>query len=156
MFTRLKKFFFPEHFEVYTDGSFKNGRGAWAFVIVKNGVVLREGSGAVKNTTCNRMEFQAAVEALRTLPPRSGVTLYSDSRILITTLTQKMPEWKAQGWLKKNGRPIPSLDQVRALDVLNQDHRIAWRWIKAHSGILFNERCDELCAQARRGFPAKI
>lgn len=95
------------------------------------------------------MEFQAAIEALRTLPLNSKVTLYSDSRILVNTVTLWMADWKAQNWVKKNGRPIPSVDQIQILNELNDQHRITWRWIKAHSGIPFNERCDELCVRAR-------
>lgn len=142
-------FFFKKPYEIYTDGSLKNGRGAWAYVIVQKGVVILENSGCTKKTTSNRMEFQAAIEALKVLPQNSLATLYSDSRVLITTTNLWMPEWKSHGWLKKDGRPIPSSDQVQALDALNEQHRISWKWIKAHSGIPFNERCDKLCNLAR-------
>lgn len=119
-------------------------------MITCRGRVLREASARARNTTCNRMEFQAVIEALQTLPASSKVTLYSDSRILIKTLTVLLPEWKALGGTKKNGRLPPQWDQVQMLDKLNQEHLISWKWIKAHSGIPFNERCDELCMQARR------
>jgi len=138
-----------EEFEIYTDGSLKNGRGAWAYVLVQNGAVLREASGKSKKTTCNRMEFQAAIEALKILPLGSKAKLFTDSRNLVDTVTIWMKEWKTYQWVKKNQRPIPSVDLIRELDVLNQLHEISWHWIRAHAGIEFNERCDQLCIAAR-------
>jgi ribonuclease HI len=138
-----------EAFEIYTDGSLKKGRGSWAYVIVQSGSVIKEASGRAKKTTCNRMEFQAAIEALQTLPPRSQVTLFTDSRNLIDTVTIWAVEWKQLGWIKKNSRPIPCLDLILILDGLNELHQIEWRWVQAHSGVEFNERCDQLCIDAR-------
>jgi ribonuclease HI len=138
-----------ETFEIYTDGSLKKGRGSWAYVIVQSGLVIKEASGRAKKTTCNRMEFQAAIEALQTLPPGSQVTLYTDSRNLIDTVTIWSIEWKQLGWIKKNSRSIPCLDLILILDALNESHQIEWRWVRAHSGVEFNERCDQLCIDAR-------
>lgn len=140
---------FKKHYEIYTDGSVKESRAAWAYVITHKGRIVHEAAGKDKHTTCNQMEFQAAIEALKLLPPGSKVTLYSDSRILITTMNVWRLEWKTHGWCKKTGRPVPHLEQVRILDELHQQHEITWKWIKAHSGIPFNERCDELCIQTR-------
>jgi ribonuclease HI len=136
-------------YEVYTDGSFKNGYGSWAYVIVRKGKVLRESSGRARKTSSNPMEFQAAIEALKSLPEGAHITLYSDSRILIDTITLWSSEWKAQGWLKKNGGPIPFVEQIRVLDALTETHSISWKWVKAHAGNEYNERCDELCIRAR-------
>lgn len=118
-------------------------------MIIEGGKILREKSGRGRNATCTRMEFQAAIEALQSLPLGTKATLYSDSRILIDTLTIWIEEWRACGWTKRKGQDIPSLDQIQILDDLNQQHEISWQWIKAHSGIPFNERCDELCILAR-------
>jgi ribonuclease HI len=136
-------------YEVYTDGGFKKGRGSWAYVIVHNDRVLKDDSGMVKRTTCNRMEFQAAIEALQFLPIGATATIYSDSRILVDTMTLWLPDWKQNGWLKKRGQDIPSVDQIKTLDQLNQERSISWKWIRAHAGIFHNERCDQLCIQAR-------
>jgi ribonuclease HI len=144
----LRNIFSPPY-EVYTDGSFKEGRGSWAYVIVRKGKILRESSGRARKTASNPMEFQAAIEALKSLPAGARITLYSDSRILIDTSTLWMGEWKSAGWLKKNGRPIPYVDQIKELEILNGSRRIAWKWVKAHSGDSYNERCDELCILAR-------
>ena len=95
------------------------------------------------------MEFRAAVEALTWLPLSSQVTLYSDSRILVDTLNQWRHLWKAAGWLKKRERPIPNVDYIKVLDSLSDKHSVVWQWVRAHSGLKYNERCDELCIQVR-------
>ncbi len=135
--------------EIYTDGSYKQGRGSWAFVIVKNGIVTQEASGRSKKTSSHRMEFQAAIEAIRSLDLGTQAQLYTDSKILVNTINVWMPEWHMNRWLKKNDRPIPNLDLVKALYALHQMHSISWEWVKAHSGNTFNERCDQLCLLAR-------
>lgn len=142
--------------QIYTDGSLKEGRGSWAYVIVQNNKVIKENFGAAKKTTCTRMEFQAAIEALRVLPAGSVGTVYSDSRILVDTMTLWLAEWKLNDWVKKTGQNIPSIDQIKTLDALNQRHLLSWQWIKAHSGVAFNERCDQLCIQARKKLTASI
>ncbi len=140
---------FRKAYEVYTDGSCKDGCGSWAYVIVRSGKIHRECSGSMRNCNSNFMEFQAAIEALKSLPANSHITLYSDSRILVDAVTLRMSEWKSYGWLKKNGRSIPHLDQIKALDDLNESHQIDWKWVKAHAGNTYNERCDELCTITR-------
>ena len=137
-------------FEVYTDGSYKEGRGSWAYVIVQKGVVLQEAAACVRKTSSNRMEFQAAIEALSFLPPDSDVRLYTDSRIMIENVTVQTEIWKSLGWKKKNQQEIPHVDLFKILAGLNALHRIHWSWVKAHSGVAHNERCDQLCVQARQ------
>jgi ribonuclease HI len=139
----------PPRFEIYTDGSQKNGLGAWAYVVVKDNVVIHEASGRVKHTDSNRMEFRAAVEALKWLSTPSEVVLYSDSRTLIDTLTQWRHTFKAAGWVKPREREIYNLDHIKVLDSLCEKHAITWRWVRAHSGVAHNERCDSLCTQTR-------
>lgn len=83
------------------------------------------------------MEFQAAIEALNYLPEQSFVIIHTDSRVLLNAA------------LKKNKRPLFNSDQTIILDQLTLKHNISWKWIKAHSGIIYNERCDKLCILAR-------
>jgi ribonuclease HI len=125
-------------FEIYTDGSFKKGRGSWAYVIVQDGQVLREDSGSERKTSSNFMEFQAAIEALSSLPHGFDGSLFSDSRILIDAMTLPRPQ-----------RPLAFAEQFAALDELCQCRTISWLWVKAHAGNIYNERCDELCLLAR-------
>lgn len=122
--------------EIYTDGSSKDGYGSWAYVISKRGKCLIEKSGRVRGTNSNTMEFQAAIEALKSIAENSKVTLFSDSRILVDTM-------------KFGDGPNAHRAQVDVLEILNQRHQIKWQWVKAHSGHKFNERCDELCKMAR-------
>lgn len=134
-------FFLLPKFEIYTDGSSKDGRGAWAYVLVKNGRFVREDSGAVKKASSNPMEFRAAIEALKSLSAQTTATLFSDSRILIDTMTV----WQAKAELRPRGLEA----EIAELDRLSSQHKITWKWIRGHAGHEFNERCDFLCIQAR-------
>lgn len=122
---------------IYTDGSHKGRWGSWSFVIVKDNTIIYEASGRERKTNSHRMEFQAAIEALNYLPEQSFVIIHTDSRVLLNAA------------LKKNKRPLFNSDQTIILDQLTLKHNISWKWIKAHSGIIYNERCDKLCILAR-------
>ena len=130
---------FPGRVEIYTDGSFKQGRGSWAFVMLVDGLVIRESSGLERKTTSLRMEMQAVIEALTALPENSTATVYSDCRPVLDLFVDGVQVTETK----------PNLDLVNRLLILNQKHAVDWRWVKAHSGKLHNERCDELCVQAR-------
>lgn len=147
--------FFRRTLDVYTDGSLKRGRGAWAFVVVRRGRVVFERCGVVKGTTSNRMEFLAAIEALKFVPLNKRMILHTDSRVLLEAVV-KIPGWKKLGWVKSNGAEIPSVDQMKALSSLIENRDIEWRWVKAHTGVVYNERCDQLCVQARSKGPDSI
>ncbi len=136
-------------YEIYTDGSYKQGRGSWAYVIVHHGKLIHEASGRAKKTSSHRMEFQAAIEALKNFPGSFPATLFSDSKVLVQTVIMKMPQWASNNWLKKNNLPIPNKDLVQELHKLLEARAISWQWIKAHSGIVWNEHCDQLCLLAR-------
>lgn len=149
-FTRLLRVVaFKKPLEIYTDGSEKNGRGSWAYVVVENGQVIREASGKARKVTSTQMEMQAAIEALQSVSDRSHLKLYSDSRILIDTMKFWRHEWKQNAWLKSSGVEIPNVELIKKLDHLDSLHLIQWSWVKAHAGISFNERCDEMCRTAR-------
>ena len=136
------------NFEIYTDGSFKGHWGSWAYLIVKNNSVICEASGRVKKTNSNRMEFQAAIEALKTLPKGTVATVFTDCKILIENINL-LAEWQSNDWIKKNKSPIPNVDLYICLHELLTSLNISWKWIRAHSGNKYNERCDELCLLAR-------
>lgn len=135
---------------IYTDGSHKGRYGAWAYVVVENEKIVREASGRVRKTESIRMEFQAAIEALKSLPENSTATFYSDSKILVDIMNLWRMDWKTNGWIKPNSRPIPNVDLIILLDTLSLSHNITWLWVRAHSGVLYNERCDELCLLERQ------
>lgn len=128
----------PSPLHIYTDGSHKEKWGSWAFVVVRNHKIINESSGRVRKTNSHRMEFQAAIEALTYLSVGSTAILHSDSKVLIDCFNPP------------HERPAVNADQLEQLDALLLDRNITWKWVKAHSGIKYNERCDELCILARQ------
>lgn len=141
------------HIEVYTDGSDKGRWGSWSFLILHQGQIIYESSGRERKTNSNRMEFQAAIKAFEALPAllelqNSQITVYTDCKILIDNAAQ-FSDWQKANWLKPNKRPIANVDLFIKLYSLTQKHSVIWKWIRAHSGNPYNERCDELCTLAR-------
>lgn len=138
-------------YDVYTDGSHKGKWGSWAYIIIHQGTVIKEASGRTAKTDSTRMELQAVIEALTYLPQGSEVRLFSDSGILIQGMTKKIVGWKEHNWLSKNKVKVPNADQFLILDQLATKNSIKWHWVKAHNGLYFNERCDDLCTKTRLG-----
>ncbi len=137
-----------ERVTVYTDGGCEPnpGTGGWGVVLVCDGQ-YKELSGGEPQTTNNRMELTAALEALKALRKRCAVLLYTDSQYVKRGITEWMPAWKRKGWKRKTGA-VKNLDLWQELDALAQKHDIEWRWVRGHSGDPLNERCDELAGQA--------
>ena len=86
----------------------------------------------------------AAIESLKTLKGRCSVQLITDSQYVKNGVNEWMPGWKARGWKRKTGA-IKNLELWKALDEQVQRHDILWDWVKGHSGVVDNERCDVLC-----------
>jgi ribonuclease HI len=142
-----------QQFEIYTDGSDKGRWGSWSYLVLRQGQIISESSGRARKTNSNRMEFQAVILALESLPANSEfeknqVTLFTDCKILIDNVN-KFSAWQAADWLRKNKLPIANADLFRQLYALMQKHNVTWKWVRAHSGNPFNERCDQLCRLAR-------
>lgn len=140
--------------QIYSDGSLKNNRGSWAYVILAGNQVLNEASGRVENpTTSLRMEIQAALEALTKLKSlgleKKSVRFLTDSRVLTEIALKRSNEWQQLGWLKKNGKTIPDVDLIQSLAKISTSFNIEWQWIPGHRGHYYNEYCDKLCAKAR-------
>jgi ribonuclease HI len=138
---------------VFTDGSShpNPGPGGWGFVWVRDGEIRAEGHGAeVDPTTNNRMELTALIEAYRTLPEDSSVTVYSDSQLCVNTITKWAPGWERKGWTRK-GDPLKNLDLVKELLKLARAHPYcSLEWMKAHAGLRWNEYADSLAGAWRR------
>ncbi len=133
---------------VFTDGSAipNPGPGGWGFVWVEDGKILAEESGYAVETTNNRMELTALMEAYRILPENAETTVYSDSRLCVDTLTKWAAGWERNGW-KRKGSPLKNLDLVRELFALYRAHPgCRLEWIAAHSGDRWNEYADALAA----------
>ena len=130
---------------IHTDGGCEGnpGPGGWAAVL-RHGERAKEISGGASATTNNRMELQAAIEALRALKEPCEVVLYTDSQYVRQGITAWLARWKARGWLTAAKQPVRNEDLWRALDAAVRPHRIEWKWLKGHAGHKDNERCDVL------------
>lgn len=134
---------------IHTDGgcSGNPGPGGWAAVLEYNGRT-KELSGAVPDTTNNRMELTAAIEALRALKEPCAIEFHTDSQYLRLGITEWLPQWKARNWRTAAKHPVKNADLWRDLDQAVQPHQIQWRWVKGHAGHPLNERCDQLATAA--------
>jgi len=130
---------------VHSDGGCHGnpGPGGWAAVLECGGH-KRELSGGVPATTNNRMELQAAIEALAALKEPCDVQFYTDSAYVKDGITKWMANWKRNGWMTQAKQPVKNEDLWRTLDPLVSRHQIQWHWLKGHAGHAGNERCDEL------------
>lgn len=133
---------------IYTDGACKGnpGPGGW-------GVLLRSPDGSEKElfggeleTTNNRMEMTAVIEALAALKRPCAVVLHLDSQYVLKGITEWLVGWKAKGWKTASKQPVKNVDLWQRLDALvaSSGHSIDWRWVKGHAGDPGNERADAL------------
>lgn len=133
---------------IYTDGtcSPNPGPGGWA-ALLRYGKHEKVLSGSAADTTNNRMELTAALEALRSLNQPCQVDLYTDSEYLRRGITEWLPAWRARGWRRKGGG-LANVDLWQALDAMLGKHQISWHWVRGHAGHPENERVDKLARQA--------
>lgn len=136
---------------IYTDGACSGnpGPGGWGAVLLYNGE-RKEICGGEINTTNNRMELEATIQALQALKRRSTVALFTDSRYVTDGITQWIDGWKARGWRTAGKKPVKNMDLWQLLDAQTSNHDVTWHWVKGHDGNRENERADTL---ARRGIP---
>ncbi|QPF76668.1 ribonuclease HI [Roseateles sp. DAIF2] len=130
---------------IYTDGACKGnpGPGGWG-VYMHNGTKAKELWGGEAATTNNRMELMAAIKALEFFPTRRRLTIHSDSKLLISGMTEWLPGWVARGWKKAKGDTVENLALWQRLYTLAAQHDVSWRWVKGHAGDPGNERADTL------------
>lgn len=133
---------------IYTDGACSGnpGPGGWGALLIWNGKE-KELSGGERQTTNNRMELTAAIQALSALKRPCRVTLYTDSEYLKRGITEWLPGWKARGWKRKEGA-LANVELWQALDRLLEQHMVRWAWVKGHAGHPQNERVDRLAREA--------
>ena len=131
--------------EIYTDGACKGnpGRGGWGALLRCAGKE-KELFGGEANTTNNRMELQAVIEALNTLTRPCQVILHTDSQYVQLGISKWIHGWKKRGWRTSANEPVKNTDLWQALEQASQRHQIDWRWVKGHAGHEFNERADQL------------
>lgn len=135
--------------EIYTDGACKGnpGPGGWGALLRCRGKE-KELKGYVLETTNNRMELTAAIEALSSLTRACEVDLYTDSNYLRQGMQDWLIGWKKKNWKNAKNQPIKNIDLWQRLDELAKNHKIKWHWVKGHSGHPENERVDELANAA--------
>jgi len=131
--------------EIYTDGACKGnpGIGGWG-VWFKYADSEKELCGGALQTTNNRMELMAAIQALESLNQPCEIILYSDSKYVLQGITDWLQNWKKRGWKTAAKKPVKNEDLWRRLDTAMQQHEIEWTWVKGHSGNYGNDKADSL------------
>ena len=131
---------------IFTDGSCQGnpGPGGWGAVYVRDGKVVEERHGQEPGTTNNRMELTAMINGLEMAPANEPITVYSDSQLVVKTLTAWAKGWEARGWKRKEGE-VKNLDLVqRAWELAHLRPLARLEWIRAHDGSRWNEYADAL------------
>jgi ribonuclease HI len=130
---------------IYTDGACRGnpGPGGWGAILSYKGNT-KELYGGERETTNNRMELLAAINALEALTQPSAVQVNCDSKYVLQGITEWMDGWKKRGWKTASKSPVKNEDLWRRLDAARTPHRIEWKWVKGHSGDKGNDRADEL------------
>lgn len=131
--------------EIYTDGACKGnpGLGGWGAILIA-GEHRKELFGGERNTTNNRMELKAVIEALTALKRPCEVIIHTDSQYVQKGISEWIHSWKARGWKTAAKEPVKNAELWQALDAAQARHKVDWRWVKGHAGHEGNERADAL------------
>ncbi len=135
--------------EIFTDGACSGnpGPGGWG-ALLRFGDRERELSGGEEQTTNNRMELTAVIQALAALKRPCRITLHTDSKYVLDGYERWMPGWKKRGWKTADNKPVKNQDLWEALDQGIKGHAVTWVWVKGHAGHAENERVDQLAVLA--------
>ncbi len=134
--------------EAFTDGACRGnpGLGGWGVLLRFNDHEKRL-CGGEKETTNNRMELMAVIQALESLNRDCKVKVTSDSQYVLKGINEWMENWKKRGWKTAAKKPVKNVDLWQRLDKAREDHNVEWVWVKGHSGHIENEIADELANQ---------
>ena len=134
---------------IYTDGSCLTnpGKGGWAAIINQDGKIKKI-TGSEKNTTNNRMELLAPINALRQISTKSKVEIYTDSQYVKLGITEWINNWVLNNWKTSKKEDVKNKDLWIELYKLNQSLNVKWNWVKAHAGDPLNEEVDMLAKEA--------
>ena len=135
--------------KIYTDGScLENpGKGGWAAIINDDGDIKKV-SGGEKNTTNNRMELMAPINALKGINPNKEIEIYTDSQYVKLGITQWINTWLKNNWKTSKKEDVKNKDLWLELNNLNNSLNVKWNWVKAHAGNALNEEVDLLAKKA--------
>ncbi|MCH9780553.1 MAG: ribonuclease HI [Alphaproteobacteria bacterium] len=142
-----------ETYTVYCDGSClsnPSGPGGWAYVLHPPIGDTIEGFAHLASTTNNRAELEAAIQALRVIPEKASVTVYTDSEYVVKGMQQWIHNWIRKNWRTSSGSKVKNADLWENLLVLAQQRHVQWEWVKGHAGNVHNERADFLAQGAAR------
>lgn len=130
---------------IYTDGACSGnpGVGGWG-AILTCGKASKEISSGEKNTTNNRMELKAVIEALKSLKRKCKINIYTDSMYVKNGITDWINNWRQNGWKNSKKQAISNQELWQELDSLTKKHTINWFWVKGHNNNELNERADKL------------
>ena len=130
--------------EIFTDGACRGnpGPGGWA-ALLRHNEEEKMISGAVEQSTNNRMELTAAIEGLEQLKSSMEVVLTTDSQYVKDGITKWIQGWKKKGWITSQRKPVKNVDLWKRLDEAVATHRVEWKWVKGHSGHRENEMVDQ-------------
>ena len=144
-----------DYVEIWTDGACKGnpGVGGWG-AILRYQQNEKEISGGEPNTTNNRMELKAVIEALKALKRSCNITIYTDSVYVKNGITLWLKNWKQKAWQTSNNKPVKNIELWQELDELASKHNISWQWVKGHSGHPENERADNLASSQAKALLA--
>lgn len=136
-----------QEFKIYTDGACLGnpGPGGYAAYILNNDLKeLKTVSGSEKNSTNNRMELKAVIEALKVIPKSTKVELYSDSSYVLNGLSSWLKGWKKNGWKTASKKEVANQDLWQQLDKVSSNFELVYKKVKGHSGDQYNEKADQL------------
>ena len=135
--------------KIYTDGScLENpGNGGWAAIIIDDEKKTQI-KGNKKNTTNNQMELLAPIQALKKIPKGSKVQIFTDSKYVKSGITEWIHNWKKNGWKTADKQPVKNKEIWEELDLLANEFKISWNWVKAHSTDQLNNEVDLIARQA--------
>ena len=144
--------------QLFSDGACSGnpGPGGWGCILRHRASgTEKELSGGAANSTNNQMEMMAVISGLESLTRATAVEVITDSKYVADGCTSWMPNWKKNGWKRKDGArwvPVKNVELWQRLDGLLTKHRVRFTVVKGHSGHPENERCDELAVAAARQF----
>ncbi len=135
--------------KIYTDGScLENpGNGGWAAIIIDDRKKTKI-KGSKKNTTNNQMELLAPIEALKKIPKGSKIEIFTDSKYVKSGITERIHNWKKNGWKTADKQQVKNKELWEELDLLNNQFEISWNWVKAHSTDQLNNEVDLIAREA--------
>ncbi|MBM3579368.1 MAG: ribonuclease HI [Alphaproteobacteria bacterium] len=135
--------------QIYTDGACLGnpGRGGWGAVLIYK-EYQKKISGHDRETTNNRMELRAVIEALRALKKSAKAVIYTDSNYVKDGITKWIYSWKKNHWRNANRKPVKNADLWQELEIETVKHQLDWVWVKGHAGNHFNEIADQLAREA--------